>query len=215
MSDSQMVAGPIRVTLASSSPRRRELLQTLGVPFSVEIPNIVEQRRVGEEPVVYAQRNAAEKCQAIARARGEAKQNHELVIAADTIVVLGNDVLEKPDDQLMARQMLQRLSGQVHKVISGVSLGVRRVGSTQWQHSVFYVETAVTMKVLHATEIAAYVATGEPLDKAGGYAAQGIGSYMVKSIVGSYANVVGLPIAEMCEQLETVHAISLWDIRAS
>ena len=131
-----------------------------------------------------------------------------IVISADTIVVLGDDILEKPRDPADAAVMLSRLSGQVHTVYSGVTLLADGGGKSHKMS--FVVTTEVRIKDLSQAEIQAYIRTGEPLDKAGGYAAQGIGSYMVKNINGSYANVVGLPIAEVVECLTKDFGYPLW-----
>jgi septum formation protein len=174
-----------KIILGSASPRRQELMRLAGYAFEVFVPNIEEARRPGETPEVYVRRNATEK----AAKTLEHKQG--LVVSADTIVVLGDRVLEKPTDKSDAKAMLRSLSGQTHHVITGVCL------ATAAHREVFTVTTAVTFNELIDAEIDQYVSTGEPLDKAGGYAAQGIGSYMIRTIQGSYTNVVGLPMAEV------------------
>ncbi len=131
-----------------------------------------------------------------------------IVISADTIVVLGDDILEKPLDQADARKMLGRLSGKTHTVISGVTIASFATASPKKES--FVVTTQVKIKELSGKEIDSYIRTGEPLDKAGGYAAQGIGSYMVERIEGSYANVVGLPIAEVVDRLDRLFAYPIW-----
>jgi septum formation protein len=132
-----------------------------------------------------------------------------IVVAADTIVVLDGKILEKPRDAADAVQMVQSLSGRVHTVLSGVMLrGVALLRPVA--PAAFVARTEVRIKPLSAREVEAYVATGEPLDKAGGYAAQGIGSYMVQSIVGSYANVVGLPVADVIERLTRDFGYDIW-----
>ncbi len=131
-----------------------------------------------------------------------------IVISADTIVVLGDDILEKPLDQADARKMLGRLSGNTHSVLSGVTIA--SFGTASPKTESFVATTQVKIKELSGKEIDSYIRTGEPLDKAGGYAAQGIGSYMVERIEGSYANVVGLPIAEVVERLDRLFAYPIW-----
>lgn len=206
-----MSRAPVTVILASSSPRRRDLLNTLGFQFRIEVPDVEEQLRHGEDAESYVQRNSLEKCQVISdKTTGE--EGAILVIAADTVVVLGHQILEKPLDKQHARQMLESLSGKEHSVLSGVSIGhLAQAGS--WEYFTFCTTTSVSMKHLNEREIEHYIASGEPLDKAGSYAAQGLGSYMVESIEGSYANVVGLPVAQLCDAIESRFGISLWDLR--
>jgi len=169
--------------LASSSPRRRELLEALGVRFRVRPVDVDETPRPGEAAEAYVARLAVEK----ATARGEAG---ELVLAADTVVTLDGALLGKPDDADDARRMLEHLAGREHKVLTGVTLweaGSRRQASG--------VETSgVRIAALSREEIDWYVATGEPLDKAGSYAIQGLGALFVDAVEGNYSNVVGLPL---------------------
>jgi septum formation protein len=203
-------AKPLLV-LGSSSPRRRDLLATVGLRYEVLVPDIDERPRPGEAPRAYTLRNATEKAAGVAALlapRAAALPHGALIVSADTIVVLDDAILEKPRDIDHARAMLANLSGRAHTVISGVAL--RHVLVPNPREVVFAVTTTVRMKRLSAAEIAAYVRTGEPLDKAGGYGAQGIGSYMVEAIEGSYTNVVGLPVAEVVASLERDFGYSLW-----
>jgi len=177
------------LVLASGSPRRRELLAGLGVAFTVRPVDLDETPRPGEAPRAYVLRLAIEKAAAgAARAAGDAR---ELVLAADTTVVLDGEILGKPADAADARRMLGRIAGREHTVLTGVALhepagGARRVAT---------VETSrVRMVPMSAEEIAGYVATGEPLDKAGSYAVQGLGALFVEAVCGNYTNVVGLPL---------------------
>lgn len=188
----------IPLVLASSSPRRKELLSLLGMPFDIMQPDIEEKRRVGEAPRSYAQRNAREKSEAVYRKLKTDGKIPTLVISADTIVVLGDRVLEKPASTLEAENMLKDLAAKTHVVITSFAIfdGVQMIERS--------VETDVTFKALSAQEIKRYVATGEPMDKAGAYGAQGLSAYFIKSVRGSYTNVVGLPIAEVCEELEAL-----------
>lgn len=180
--------------LASASPRRRDLLGALGVPFAVVVPGIDEKPWPGEKPASYALRNAAEKAREVWRRRG----GDALVLAADTIVVQDDHILEKPDDAEHAVAMLRRLSGQAHQVITGVCLlRVNGAGLREWGDAV---RTGVRFRTLTEGEIAAYVATGEPMDKAGAYAIQGGAAAFVDGYDGSYSNVVGLPM-ETVERL--------------
>jgi len=197
--------------LGSSSPRRLDLLKTVGLAFAVLKPETEEKVRPGEQPYAYALRNSVEKA-AWVTAHSQASGTYEhgfIVISADTIVVLDDDILEKPRDPVHAAAMLQRLSGRTHKVISGVTLESQ--GGLPPQRETFAVVTEVRIKPLTGLEIQAYIRTGEPLDKSGGYGAQGIGSYMVESVNGSYTNVVGLPVAEVVECLGRVFGYPLFE----
>jgi len=175
------------LTLASASPRRRELLATLGIDFSVIVPKIEETPKPGEKPCAFTERLAAEKAHAVS--------TDGLVIAADTIVVQKETILGKPTDAAHAREMLRALSGTVHEVITGVC--IKNAARTV----VFSVGTQVVFRILEDREIEDYIATGEPMDKAGAYAIQGGAAHMVRSISGSYTNVVGLPLCELHETL--------------
>jgi septum formation protein len=188
---------PWQLVLASSSPRRQELLRYLGLPFSTRVPDIEEKRRAEETPLDYVQRNSREKARII-------YQNlpHDqawAVIGSDTIGVLDEEVLEKPLDAKDAQTMLARMSGRSHKVLTGLAVVYGRGPEAQVQQRV--IETDVFFKQLTAQEIAYYVGTGEPLDKAGSYGIQGIGGFLVERISGSYSNVVGLPLVELTEIL--------------
>ncbi|MCP4658977.1 MAG: septum formation inhibitor Maf [bacterium] len=174
---------PCRLILASGSPRRRELLDRLGFAFTVRPVVIDESPQDGESPSEYVLRLARAKAQAIA-------EPGELVLAADTVVVEGETLLGKPRDPADARRMLRRLSGKEHTVVTGVALCDR-----QRALQVAVVEsTLVRFAELSEEEIAWYVETGEPLDKAGAYAVQGLGALFVEAIDGNYSNVVGLPL---------------------
>jgi septum formation protein len=175
------------LTLASESPRRRDLLASLGLDFRILIPDVDETTLPGEKPAVFAERLAVEKAGAVS-AEG-------LIIAADTVVVHENTILGKPADPAQAWNMLTSLSGAVHEVVTGVCIRDER------RSVVFSVGTEVVFRHLKEMEIDAYIATGEPLDKAGAYAIQGGAAHMVRSIRGSYTNVVGLPLCEVYEAL--------------
>lgn len=202
-----------RFILGSSSPRRHDLLRQIGVKFTVIKPEFDEKRLPGEDPVVYALRNSTSKglwvAQELIRREGNALTD-TLILSADTIVVLNGDVLEKPQDEADAVRMLGRLSGKTHTVVTGLSLTAvdrdRRI--TERSQAV---HTAVTIKPMPQSEIEAYVRTGEPLDKAGSYAIQGKGAYMVSRIDGSYTNVVGLPLSDMVDLLEKEFGIWLFE----
>ena len=187
--------------LASGSPRRRELLTQLGLHFERLSAEVEEQRGAGEAAEHYVLRLAREKAQA-----GVAVAEQDLpVLGADTIVVLNGEVLEKPRDEQHAREMLAKLSGATHQVLTAVALADR------YQQLDCLVTTEVTFRSLSAEDIAGYVASGEPMDKAGAYGIQGLGGNFVRKINGSYHAVVGLPLVETTELLS--HFASLRELR--
>jgi septum formation protein len=171
------------VVLASNSARRKELLTAAGIPFIARGPDIDEVRRPDEPAVDYVRRLAEEKAFAIPIARGE------IVLAADTTVVVEEHILEKPHDQADALRMLRLLSGQEHQVITGICL------RTTDAKVIDVAVTKVRFLAMSEQELADYVASGEPMDKAGGYAIQGRASKFIDRIEGCYFNVVGLPIS--------------------
>lgn len=179
-----MVRVKTTLVLASRSPRRAELLTAAGIPFVVRAADIDETPRAGEMPRDYVLRMAEEKARAVHATESET------VLAADTTVVLGTEILGKPVDAADAKRMLRALAGRRHEVLTGVCI-LRSDGKKALQAE----STAVWFSAMSADEIAEYVASGEPLDKAGGYAIQGIASRWVERIEGSYGNVVGLPMA--------------------
>ncbi|MBF0455297.1 MAG: septum formation inhibitor Maf [Magnetococcales bacterium] len=172
--------------LASASPRRLELLQQVGIKPFVSPAEIDETIKPGETPRHYVKRMATTK------ARSTMNQDHARVLAADTIVVLDGVVLGKPFDNQEAEQMLERLSGRPHQVMTAIAL----FQPQREKIDALVVETAVWFKKVSRAEIQAYVATGEPMDKAGSYGIQGFGAFMVERIDGSYTAVVGLPLFE-------------------
>ena len=178
--------------LASGSPRRRWLLEKLGVPFEVLPVPIDECARAGEPPADFAQRMADEKAAAALPLR-----SGSWLLTADTVVALGDLPLGKPRDAGEATTMLQRLSGREHIVYTGLTL--LRPGGEPAARTV--VATKVTFRPLSADEIRAYIATGEPFDRAGAYAIQGEGAHLVDRIEGSYTNVIGLPLPEVAAWL--------------
>lgn len=184
------------VVLASASPRRRGFLHQLGYQFEVVSPATEEKARPGEGALKYVLRNATEKAAEVA---GRVAPG-SVVIAADTVVVLGGRIMEKPATEVHARDMLRALSGHVHQVITGVCVrGPAKDGEPLVR--TFLTTTDVEFKVLPDEEIEAYIRSGEPMDKAGAYAIQGRAAYMIRQIRGSYTNVVGLPLAELEEML--------------
>ena len=181
------------LVLASASPRRRELLTQAGFSFDVRPANIPEEPLPGEEPVAYVTRLALEKAQAVYAELGDPRA---VVLGADTTVTLDEHILGKPEDAADAARMLRLLSGRTHRVITGVA--VVSAGHTEAAAEV----TVVSFRALSDEEIAAYIASGEPMDKAGAYAIQGRAARWIPRIEGCYFNVVGLPIARVCAMLE-------------
>jgi len=174
---------PIRVILASQSPRRRELLTLVGITHEVQPADIDEAYFPGEVPADHAERLARGKCAVIAEREPDA-----LVIGSDTIVVVDGDVLGKPRDEGDAAHMLRRLSGRSHVVVTAVAVAWR--GETRSAVE----EVAVTFHSLSDDDIAAYIATREPMDKAGAYGIQGYGATIVERVDGDYFAVMGLPL---------------------
>ncbi len=174
-----------QIILASGSPRRRELLESIGMEFTIRTSNVPEERQPNEPVRSYVERLASEKARAVAT-----ESPDSWVVAADTVVYLDDLVLEKPLDEDDAVKMLEKLAGRTHTVFSGVAL-VRAASRSSIVESV---RTQVTIAPLERRTIEWYVATGEPMDKAGAYAIQGKGSMFVERVEGSYTNVVGLPI---------------------
>lgn len=178
-----------RLVLASGSPRRGQLLETIGLRFVAIPPDIDETPYPDEDPRGYVERLAQGKAEAVPASPDD------VVVAADTTVAFAGHILGKPVDAADARRMLLLLSDQTHDVHTGVA--VRTGGRTATR----VVTTFVTMVTIAEADIAWYVGTGEPLDKAGGYALQGAGGLLVRSVEGSSSNVVGLPLAELAELL--------------
>lgn len=183
------------LVLASSSPRRCEILAAAGFEFVVRAPHIPEERANGESPLEYVRRLAHEKALAVPMHPGE------IILAADTTVVIGDELLEKPHDAADAARMLRLLSGRVHEVITGICL--RSESSTVLDAEV----TRVRFVPLSDEEIATYAGSGEPMGKAGAYGIQGPASRFVDRVEGCYFNVVGLPIALVYRHLKAVGAI--------
>ncbi|MGA2980748.1 MAG: Maf family protein [Terriglobales bacterium] len=183
------------LVLASASPRRQELLRNAGIVFEVQAAHIPEDPMPGESAKECAERLAREKALAVARLRPDLGPS-DCVLGADTVVVVGGEILGKPSDAADAARMLRLLSGREHQVITGVCLVVGG------QASVASETTFVTMNELIGQEIADYVASGEPMDKAGAYAIQGIASRWIPRIEGDYSNVVGLPVALVFRMLQ-------------
>jgi septum formation protein len=187
-----------RLVLASASPRRSELLRSVGLEFDVLPADIDESTRAGETPSQYVARLSSEKAAAIAeRMAGEA-----VIVAADTTVDVDGQILEKPTDDDDARRMLQLLSGRTHLVHTGVTVTWFPEAPARGTETVV-VETAVEFVAMTAATIDWYVGTGEPFGKAGAYAIQGAGGALVRRLEGSVTNVIGLPLAETLALLST------------
>ena len=186
-------AAPLEVILASQSPRRRELLTLVGITHVVRPADIDESLLPGEEPVPHAERLAREKAHRLAERHPDA-----VVIAADTIVVLDGEIIGKPVDVAEACATLARLSGRTHTVYTAIA--VARGGRTESAVEA----VAVTFRTLGSAEIADYVATGEPMDKAGAYGIQGFGATIVERIEGDYFSVMGLGLRRLVELLGRV-----------
>ena len=186
------------LVLASASPRRQELLRNAGIPFTVQPADINETPLAGESPRDCAERLAREKALAVWQSRSQ-----DYVLGADTIVVVDGAILGKPRDRDDALRMLRLLSGRTHVVITGVCL----VGPVSSNIQIAAEITFVTMCEVTDDEIRDYVATGEPMDKAGAYAIQGIASRWIPRIEGDYSNVVGLPVALVYAMLRERGAI--------
>ncbi len=180
----------MNVVLASASPRRRELLQRAGVEYTVKVSDADEHIEPDTPPHEAVMSLARQKAQAVAQTCPG-----DLVIGADTVVVYDGAILGKPADASDAARMLRALSGRTHTVYTGVCLICDEKKET------FYEQTQVTFYPLTDAEIDAYVATGEPMDKAGAYGIQGRGCTLVQSICGDYFNVVGLPVAAVCRRI--------------
>ncbi|MCG8470485.1 MAG: Maf family protein [Desulfobacterales bacterium] len=187
-----------RLILASQSPRRRDLLEEAGIPIDIIPSHAEELLPPGEPPKVCAMALARLKAQEVA-----AENPDRWVLGADTIVVVDQTILGKPNSPEEAHRMLQTLSGQVHQVMTGFCLVNRQKG-----HDICdVVITEVVFKELSEAELSWYIKTGEPFDKAGGYGIQGKGASLVREIRGSYTNVVGLPVCEVVEQLQALNLV--------
>ncbi len=191
-----------QIVLASGSPRRRELLEQLGLTFTVVAPDVDESPLPGEDPIAYVGRVALDKVNAVAV---NTSVPDALVIAADTTIDLDGEIIAKPVDLDDARTMLRRLSGRVHAVHTGVALrrGDRCVSTT--------VTSQVTFVTLSDAGVEWYIGTGEPLGKAGAYAIQGAGAVLVQSVEGSVTNVIGLPLPTVVQLARELDVDLLFD----
>jgi len=193
----------MQLILASTSPRRKELLQQIGVPFTQLSIDINEDVCVDEEPEQYVLRLAKEKAAAGFELLSVAIKASHVVLAADTTVVCDGKILAKPESLKHSKEILRQLSGREHIVMSAIGLHSR----DQIQQKI--VTTKVTFRALSDAEIEAYWHSGEPQDKAGSYGIQGLGAVFVEKIEGSYSNVVGLPLCETAQLLNQFN-IAFW-----
>ena len=191
-----------KIILASSSPRRKELLKSVGVQFEVIHPESDESLLGSENPRDYVSRLASEKAISVS----ENCDGDFFVIGADTIVVVDDEILGKPLNEEDARAMLSRISGREHHVLTAFS--ITKPKDTLLHSQV--VDTKVRVKTLEPEEIEGYIKSEEPMDKAGAYGIQGIGAFMIRGIEGSYTNVVGLPLVEVLEALKKLGAFELF-----
>jgi septum formation protein len=194
---------PDFVFLASASPRRAELLSQIGVPFQILMVEVDESVASGESPAAYVSRIAAAKADAGWRLRQTEKSPPYPVLAADTAVVVDGEILGKPADDADAARMLRLLSGRTHEVLTAIALAAADGRASRLSRS------EVTFRPITATEARNYWLTGEPLDKAGGYAIQGCGAVFVADLRGSYSGVMGLPLYETAEFLKSA-GVPLW-----
>ena len=181
------------IILASASPRRKELLEQIGLSFTVEPSNYQENIRFDLEPHDLARALSLEKARLVAR-----NHRNALVIAADTFIAFEGKILGKPRTETQAKEMLETMSGKPHSVITGFTIIDADSNKTVSRS----VETRVHLRKLGSDEIDAYVRSKEPLDKAGAYAIQGLGSVIVERIEGDYSNVIGLPLSALAESLK-------------
>ena len=185
--------------LASASPRRQKLLRSVGLKFKVIPAHVNEEYLQGESPREHVRRLSRNKAMAIAQKNPDA-----WVLGADTIVVIDDLILGKPKNKKQAREMLDRLSDREHKVFTGFTLA--HVATKVYKTKV--IRSTVQFKKISPEEMEWYVSCDEPYDKAGGYAVQGKGAYFIKSIRGSYTNVIGLPLGEVLKELKNLKALN-------
>ncbi len=194
-----MPGSPVTLVLASASPRRQALLAQFGIAFSVDPAHVDESVLPGESPRTYVVRLAQQKAEAVA-----ARHPGQLVLGADTTVALDGEILGKPADAAEARAMLHRLAGRTHLVHTAVATAGRHT-------AVQAVQTAVRFVEASSAALAWYAASGEPLDKAGAYALQGLGGFLVASISGSHSAVIGLPLVETLDLLQAAGLALPWE----
>lgn len=189
-----------KIILASASPRRRELLTQVGIEYEC-IPSDCEETTKETEPAKVVSELSKIKALDIAK-QFDGTEENTIVIGADTVVSFGNEIMGKPADEAHAFQMLKKLSGREHSVFTGVTLVFIKNGKMRYM--TLYEETKVHVYPLKDEEILDYIKTGEPVDKAGAYAIQGLFSAFIEKIEGDYNNVVGLPVSRICKILREV-----------
>lgn len=190
-----------KIILASASPRRRELLQQLGLEFEIR-PSEAQEKTKSKEPSQIVIELSEIKAQDIYERLSEEERASYMVIGADTVVALNDRIMGKPKDYKEAVQMLLNLQGNTHQVYTGVTLLLRKGPGKVPSKISFYEKTDVTMYPVNREEIEVYVSTGEPMDKAGAYGIQGRGAAFIKEIHGDYNNVVGLPIGRLYQEMK-------------
>lgn len=185
----------IPLILASQSPRRKEILEMIGITFSIEVANVDETMNLDNDLTIEIQKLAYKKAKAIAD-----KQSNSVVVGADTIVVIDNEVLGKPINEEDAYKMLQQLSGRMHQVITGVCVLNQGVSTT------FFNSSDVVFNEMTDEEIWKYIKSKEPMDKAGAYGIQGIGGCFIKEIKGDFYSIMGLPLSSLYKILINIYA---------
>lgn len=196
------------LVLGSGSPRRRDIISALGLPFTVLAADIDESRLPGEAPLAYLQRIVAAKLAGVRARLGDAP--HAAILVADTSVVIDDDVLGKPADVADAARLFGRIAGRVHSVYTRYAVGLPGEEGSRIARTL---ETHVHVRAASREEIEAYAVTGEGLDKAGAYAAQGVGTFFIERIVGSYSNVIGLPASELLADLRALGLVGAVSFR--
>lgn len=194
----EATTSPRKIVLASSSPRRQELIRSLGVPYDIRASHADETTEPGLAPEAIVETLSLRKASAVYEALDRAERRDAVIVGSDTIVVLDGAVLGKPRDEADALRMLSALQGRTHTVYSGIACIDGATGRSQAGHR----ETQVKMKAMDEARIRHYIATGEPMDKAGSYGIQGIGATLIEGLQGDYFNVVGLPVALLVDMLE-------------
>jgi septum formation protein len=185
----------VKLILASSSPRRKEILEKEGFEFEIMVPDNVEENNIYSDPVSHALELSRKKVESVAKRLDEG-----LILGADTIVVLDGQILGKPKDKKEAQIVLKKMSGKAHKVYTGLTL----INKSNDKVLSDYDSTEVFFNQLKDEDILNYIATGEPLDKAGAYGIQGMGSFLVNHIEGNLDNVIGLPVKKLKEMLKRI-----------
>lgn len=194
--------------MASASPRRRELLSLAGIDFQV-VPGDIEEKADSGRPSQMVRQLSRQKATAVFEHFSEEEKREVLVIGADTLVSIGGIVLGKPENEQRAEEMLMLLQGNTHQVYTGVTLifmEMKEDGTTRPGIRTFFEKTSVTMYPVSHREIRDYIATGEPMDKAGAYGIQGRCAAWIRKISGDYSNVVGLPVGRLWQELKKIDA---------